>query len=294
MENTDNIAIIYNPNAGQHRKKFLERAIKILESNAKKVTLYATEYPGHAIEIAANLKNNINYTILIAAGGDGTINEVINGIYGSDKKLGIIPLGTVSVLAREMGLKLTPEDVARTLMQEKTKYIYPALINGKCFSLMASIGIDASSVKNVNLKLKRKISKLAYVISFIIELFKSSFQSHNVTINADEYKSFCTIIAKGKLYAGEYICASEATIYDQYLHIVMLKKKGLVGLIKFFWAISRNNIKNLSYLEIVKTKTLSISSNHSEDVQIDGDYFRPLPITIKSSEKPISLIVPVS
>jgi len=107
MENTDNIAIIYNPNAGQHRKKFLERAIKILESNAKKVTLYATEYPGHAIEIAANLKNNINYTILIAAGGDGTINEVINGIYGSDKKLGIIPLGTVSVLAREMGLKLT-------------------------------------------------------------------------------------------------------------------------------------------------------------------------------------------
>lgn len=293
MENTDNIAIIYNPKAGQNRKKFFNHVLNLLKIKKIKVTLFATEYSGHATKLAATLKLDMNYNVIIAAGGDGTINEVINGLHGSDKVMGIIPLGTVSVLAKEISLKISPDAVVAAILQKRLKRIYPAKINGRCFALMASIGLDASSVKNVNLKLKRKVSKLAYVISFIREILKSDFLSHKIKINEHEYKSYCTIIAKGKLYAGEYICAPDATIYDQYLHVVMLKRKGLVDLIKFFWAISQNNIEKMHNVEIVKTKNLSIFSMHNEDVQVDGDYFGTLPIAINSAEKPINLIVPV-
>lgn len=292
MENTNNIAIIYNPKAGKNRKQFLNRVIHQLEVNDLKISLFATKYPGHAIEIAQEICKNNAYKSIVAAGGDGTINEVINGIHGSEKKLGIIPLGTVSVLAREINLMLSPDAVANTLIQENTKEIFPAIIDGKCFSLMASVGIDASSVKNVNLNLKKKISKFAYIMSFLKEAFKSKFLSHNVSINHNNYKSYSTIIAKGKLYAGEFVCAPDATIHDQFLHVVMLQRKGLFGLINFFWHISRNNIKNMQNVEIVKTKNLSIISNQKEYVQIDGDYFGQLPVTIKSSNKAINLIVP--
>ena len=294
IKNGNNIAIIYNPKAGQKGKEFLNRVVYLLEDNNLKTTFFVTKYPGNATELAEEISQNKKYKSIIAAGGDGTINEIINGIYGSNMPLGIIPLGTVSVLARDIGLKLTPGAVADALIQGNIKEIYPAIINGKCFSLMASVGVDASSVKNVNLGSKKKISKIAYVISFLREVLRSKFLCHSLKLNENIYKSYSTIIANGKLYAGEYVCAPEATIYDQYLYIVMLKKKGLVGLVKFFWAIFQNNTENSQQIEIVKTKKLSIFSDHAEDIQIDGEYFGQLPVTINASEKSINRIVPVS
>lgn len=288
----NNIAVIYNPRAGQNRKKFLNQVLYLLESNNIEVSLFDTEYRGHAYELAKEIKENHEYKFIIAAGGDGTINEVINGIHGSDKILGIIPLGTVSVLAREIGLQLNPEAVADTIIKNNTKIIYPAIINGQCFSLMASVGIDAATVKNVNLALKKIVSKFAYLISFICEVLRSNHSFHIININEVEYKSYCTIIAKGKLYAGEYVCAPEASIHDQFVHAVMLKKRGIFGMIKFFWYISRNNISKMSDVKIIKAKKLSVFSDHREDIQIDGDYFGQLPVTINVSDKPLKIIVP--
>ena len=292
MGKKEKIAIIYNPNAGQNRKHFLSRVLLFLEENNISFSLLATEKPNHATKIAEKLIDDDEYTKIVAAGGDGTINEVINGLYGSDKALGIIPLGTVSVLAREVGLDLDPKHVADAIIKRKIINIFPAMIEGRCFSLMASVGIDALSVKNVNLRLKKAIGKSAYVFSFIREAMKSKNNSHMVKIKKVEHKSYYTIIAKGRYYAGEYICAPDATIEDKNLHVVMLKKKGLFELFKFFWAILRNKVSSLKHVDIIAASALTVFSKNEEAIQIDGDYYGQLPVTINVAEKAIKLIGP--
>lgn len=293
MNKNENIAIIYNPNAGQNRKEFLDKVLSLLEDNNINVTLFATEKPNHAIKLSKTLKDD-DYTMIVAAGGDGTINEVINGIFGSNKPLGIIPLGTVSVLAREIGLKITPKDVVSALIKRKTINIYPAKINERYFSLMASIGVDAMSVKNVNLKLKKIISKAAYVFSFMSEVLKSKNNFHTIKIKDVHHKSYCSILAKGRFYAGEYICAPDASLEDKSLHVVMLKKNGKIELVKFFWAILRNDVLSFKHIELLKTNSLKVFSEHKEGVQIDGDYYGQLPVTINVAEEAITLIAPAS
>ncbi|MDG1996239.1 MAG: diacylglycerol kinase family protein, partial [Emcibacteraceae bacterium] len=151
----DNIKIIYNPNAGKKSKEMLFNVLTELEVHKVRYDLEATQYAGHGIKIAKRLSKDDNVNLIIAAGGDGTINEVLNGIIGSSKKLGIIPLGTANVLAKEIGLKIHPKHIADTLIKQKSVKIFPAMINKKYFSLMASIGYDAHAVQNVNLKLKK-------------------------------------------------------------------------------------------------------------------------------------------
>ena len=158
---------------------------------------------------------------------------------------------------------------------------------------MASVGVDALSVKNVNLKLKKILSKAAYVVSFLREALNSKYLDHTIKINNVHYISYCSIISKGKLYAGTYICAPNATIKDKYVHVVMLKKKGILALFKFFLAILQNNIAKMEQVEIIETNSLSIFSDYKEAIQIDGDYYGQLPVNISVSDKAIKLIVPV-
>ena len=81
----ENITIIYNPNAGQNRKKFLNRVLTLLGQNNIKFTLFATECLGHVTKLANKINNDAEYSYIVAAGSDWTINEVINGLYGSDE-----------------------------------------------------------------------------------------------------------------------------------------------------------------------------------------------------------------
>ena len=187
---------------------------------------------------------------------------------------------------------LDPKHVADAIIKRKIINIFPAMIEGRCFSLMASVGIDALSVKNVNLRLKKAIGKSAYVFSFIREAMKSKNNSHMVKIKKVEHKSYYTIIAKGRYYAGEYICAPDATIEDKNLHVVMLKKKGLFELFKFFWAILRNKVSSLKHVDIIAASALTVFSKNEEAIQIDGDYYGQLPVTINVAEKAIKLIGP--
>jgi len=286
------LKIIYNPNAGQKSKKLFFNVLTELEVNSVRYDLEATEYAGHGVKIARRLSLDENVNIIIAAGGDGTINEVLNGIIGSDKKLGIIPLGTANVLAKEIGLKNDPIHIAETLQKQKKAMIFPAKVNGHYFSLMASIGYDAHAVQNVNLKWKNQLGEAAYFFAFIKELLKGKPPKYSVEIDGKNHDCYGAIITNGKYYAGKYICAPDASLFDNNLKAILFKDKGAWAAIKYFIAIGFNRLHKCKAVEYCDVTKVQVSANKTAPIQIDGDTFGDLPVMIKTSETPIQLLVP--
>ena len=159
--NTKIVKMIYNPVAGQRHHRRFSKIVKLLKANFKKLEILETSGKGHAIALAQGLEKNID--LLLIAGGDGTINEVLNGINNKKIVIGIIPIGTANVFANELGIPKNPNHLITTLMQGKIEQLSIGNVNNKKFIQMAGLGFDAHVVRDVSKSLKNKIGKLAYV-----------------------------------------------------------------------------------------------------------------------------------
>src|SRR5829696_7946649 len=169
---SDGAVIIGNPNSGRAGSKgSLERCAKVLRSGGLSVEVLNTERPDHATELATLAEDRL----VVAAGGDGTINEVINGL-DREATLGILPLGTANVLARELGL---PLDVGlaceRILRGERARVDLGVATNRegieRRFACMAGIGFDAKVVHAVTPRMKRYLRGLAFPLAAFKVLF---------------------------------------------------------------------------------------------------------------------------
>lgn len=130
--------------------------------------------------MASAMAHRAESDILVAAGGDGTVREVIDGLAGSDKALAIFPMGTANVLAAEMGLKSDVNAVVQTIRYGVPKPLHLGLANEHYFAVMASIGFDADVVADVSLKLKNLVGKSAYIVAALRKMI--SYRPHRFTL----------------------------------------------------------------------------------------------------------------
>jgi diacylglycerol kinase family enzyme len=138
-----------------------------------------TSRPGHATELAREAVGR-GVPLVVAAGGDGTVAEVASGLAGSAALLGILPFGTANVLAWELGLPPAPERAARVLFAGRAAELRPGLArfgdgSSRLFVQMLGAGFDAAVVANLDLRLKRRVGKAAYVAQSARELFRYPF-----------------------------------------------------------------------------------------------------------------------
>lgn len=160
--------IIGNPTSGQRGSpKLLERCAEQLRSRLGSVELWFTEYPGHARELAAAAGD----TLVVAAGGDGTVNEVVNGL-SPGATLGIIPLGTANVLAQELGIPLDPEAACERIAERRHAVMdlgvaTDARGDSRLFACMAGIGFDARVVQAVDPEMKHRLGKAAFILTAV-------------------------------------------------------------------------------------------------------------------------------
>jgi len=152
--------IIYNPAAGRRRSQLLWRVLDVMSGNGVKLELAETRHAGHAIDLAREAAER-GVRLIVAAGGDGTIADVANGLSGSGCRLGIIPLGTANVLAHELGLPFAPHAVAAALAFGRTQALWPGVAHfgneTRVFVQMVGAGFDAQVVHNLSLGLKRAV-----------------------------------------------------------------------------------------------------------------------------------------
>jgi len=260
--------ILANPVSGSFDKNKFKKCIDILNRKLRKIEVVYTEYAGHAEKIA----KKENYDIIIPAGGDGLLNEVINGIENRvDKSKGIllykIPFGTSNVFCREYKIPINPLKAAEKMNIANFNAIPLGIVGERYFSLMAGFGFDALSVKNVDLNLKKRFSKFAYVYSGLKTFLYEKFNSFEFFANGKRYEANHLIVAVSNKYAGNFNL-SKNFMKDK-LNIFYLKNGNRLNLLLNIVSIALHNgfIGDKIYSDIIKIKGL-------DECQIDGDFYQ--------------------
>lgn len=290
------VVIISNPIAFKASSGKVARASYYLQSKGYTVESLFTGKKGDAEEIARNVIEK-SPSLVIAAGGDGTFNEVINGIAGSEIPMAILPLGTTNVLAKELGIQETVErsmDVAIkgtprivslgkiTLQQGSPKTRY--------FCTMAGVGFDAMTVFGLNKKFKKISGKGAHIYSGMKVL--SRFHPAELAFKIGEKRSagYSAIIGKGSKYGGHFKITPDARLTDPNLYICIFKGEKRLDIFRYVVGVltkSHLRFKDVEYLMAQK-----IQIDGSAHVQIDGDYLGMTPALIETAPVTVRLIYP--
>ena len=285
------ILIIYNPTAGWRRQGRFLKAKAALEGLGCAVTVKKTTQRGDA-EAFARSADPAQVDAVVAAGGDGTISEVVNGLLGRNLPLGIIPLGTANVLAAEIGLSRRPRAMATAIASGSSLRCHLGLANQRHFVMMAGIGFDAHVVKNVSPVLKNLIGKAAYFWTTVHALFCHAPDQHRVTMEGRTYFASSVVIGKGHFYAGRYICTPDARLDRPFFQVCLFKSSGRWTTLLNILGLLRGKIPTMSNVTLVETDRLRIEGPPGDPVQGDGEIIASLPLDVRIAPETIDLLVP--
>lgn len=251
---------IINPASGKtDYNKIKENIIKTLENEDYEI--YETKAPKEATEIASRFKNEEN-TIVYSVGGDGTLNEVVNGIAEGKCKLGIIPTGTGN-------------DFYRTLKETKNENIRLDLgkVNGRYFINIASVGMDAETCNNAN-KIKSKIKlHSSYYLALIHTFLTFKSKSLKLKIDKNVYAGDYIIaaICNGKYYGDGFKIAPVASFDDNKFDIYLVSKAGKLKLIKILLALLKSEHEKYNEVRKYIGKNIIIKSENNLIINVDGE-----------------------
>lgn len=285
------ILLIYNPAAGGNRRARFNRIVAVLREASCAPTIVETTGPGHA-EALARAASPTDYDVVAACGGDGTINEVINGLAGKDLALGIIPLGTANVLAEEIGLARAPAKIAAALAEGPIRTVHVGRANGRRFTMMAGVGFDAVVVHGVSLKLKKWLGPLAYVWETVRQAAKYGFQPHEVTIDGVTYRPVSMVACKGRRYGGPFIAAPDASLSEDKFHVVLMNGRGWLSVVRYGIALALGRLAARRDVQLVAGREVIVRGSDGQPVQADGDIVATLPLRIALDPDPVRLVYP--
>ena len=280
------LLVIHNPTAGRRRRK-LKRVLDALSRADVAVELAPTAYAGHAIELTRDCNG---FDAVIAAGGDGTINEVANGIDG--RPLGLIPLGTANVLAIELGYPTHADALAQLLAGGPIRQVRPGRIAGRRFVQMASAGFDARVVARLDLGLKRRLGKAAYALTGGRELLYGDRAAVRLRLDGADHTVGQVVVAKGRYYGGAFLVAPAARLASPDFQVCLFPNPRPMAIAGYAAAIAVGQAAAWTDMRIVTARELWLDSPSGDPVQVDGDALGRLPALITVDAEPLQLISP--
>jgi YegS/Rv2252/BmrU family lipid kinase len=237
------------------------------------------------------------------AGGDGTINEAVNGMANSDVPLGILPAGTANVLANELGIGKTMERAAEALAGSVKQRVALGLISSRngsideearrYFLLMAGAGLDADIVYNLNQRMKEAFGKVAYWIGGFSQLGR---RIPEFTVRADgrEYRASFALLSRVRNYGGDLEIAPTISLLDDEFEMVLFEGESSFGFMKYMLAVVVHQQQTMPGITILRTRQAVFSA--PEDlkihVQVDGEYAGLAPARVEIVPNALTLLVP--
>jgi lipid kinase, YegS/Rv2252/BmrU family len=292
------IAIIHNPAAGGRSGKRLRAVIDRLADLGAQPSLLPTAGAGDATTIASRLGRD-DWDAVVAAGGDGTINEVVNGLAAAGDgdvtlPLGVIPLGTANVLAYELGLPMTAEEVAALLVHGEVLPVHLARANDRLLVMMAGVGFDAYVCGRVDLWLKRQFGRGAYWLTTVPAFVGFRRRSYRVEIDGVAYSAASLVIANGHAYGGRYTCAPMARLTEPVVHVCLFQCGDPVGWARYGLALVDGSLAARADVQIVSGWHVVVSDGAGEPVQCDGDLVTRLPLHLEADAARLPVIAPAA
>lgn len=236
--------------------------------------------------------------LILAAGGDGTINEAVNGIAGTDIVFGALPAGTANVLASEIGLATRPDEAAKQLLDAVPVRIALGALDRpmqarRYFVLMAGVGLDARIVYELDLDLKGKLGKLAYWHGGFRQ-FGRPVPRFRIEVNGRGYCASFALITRVRNYGGDFEIARRVRLTDDDFEIVVFQNHEWQDYLRFFGAVMTNRLQSTSGVAITRATRAEVMS--PEDLRIylqtDGEAVGVLPATIVAVPNALTLLMP--
>lgn len=298
------LLLIVNPTAGRRRRGLVDAVASRVRQEGWSVDVVETKAAGDARRLAETCDAS-RYSVIAVAGGDGTINEVINGLAGRGDDapaVGIVPLGTANVLAHELGLGFSAAAVARTMTAGRALLVQPGeAVNGagtRCFSLMAGAGFDAKVVAGVSVPLKRRLGRAAYVWRSLVEARRYKPVRYEAKIDGVSYEASSVIVTRSRHYAGPYVVAPNAALGEPLLHVCLFERWGRSHTFRYGLALLLSRLPRTSGYRVVSGRSVQVSvlsdagELREQPVQIDGDNALTLPVSIGLAAGAVRLLQP--
>jgi YegS/Rv2252/BmrU family lipid kinase len=283
--------IIFNPAAGWRRRQRLAPVLAQLGEHGCAFVVRETQAPGDAERFAAEVDPGA-FDLVVVAGGDGTVNETINGLARSGLPLALIPLGTANVLAAEIGLGPDPAAVARCVALGQPRPIALGAAAGRRFILMAGAGFDAHVVAGVSVPMKRWLGKGAYVLSTLRQLLVFDFPGYEVLTDNTVRHAASVIVTNARYYGGRFVCAPEARLESDTLQVCLFERAGRLAAIGYALALFSRRLPTLSSYRVVEARRIEVRGRPGEPIQVDGDGIGRLNVAIEVLPKALDLVFP--
>jgi YegS/Rv2252/BmrU family lipid kinase len=285
------IEVIYNPVAGPKRGDRIDRIREHLSSRGTDFRIRKTGGPGDALLMAREAAYAGSETV-VAVGGDGTINEVANGLAGSATRLAAIPLGTGNVFAKEFSLPATVEGCLALLDGGKTITVPLARANERYFVLLASAGFDAEVVERMTYRQKNALGIAAYVLVGLRHILRPQPPLWIEFPDRERIEAQSVIVARGRKYGGNVTIAPAGDVSGNTFQVILLLRKGRWAIARFALDILRGRHSASPHVAVREAPSLVVRCRIPSAAQVDGDYLGPLPVRFAVTDVPLRMVVP--
>ena len=292
--------IIFNPTARGNKARHFRHH---LDEYAADCTLKLTTAVGDARRLATQAVEE-GFEIIAAAGGDGTLNEVLNGIVDAPNgfaraRLGVLPLGTVNVFAREVQIPLKLKDAWQTLRTGRETLIDLGLVDyqekgvpaRRYFAQLAGAGLDARAIELVDWRLKKKIGPLAYVVAGLRALMESQAKI-TVTNGKTEGTGELVLIGNGSLYGGDFRVFPPADMRDGFMDACVFSKVNFPTLLRCAPRLLIRGTLPKAATANIRSESLTLTSASKVPFEVDGEFVGYLPATFSMRRMQLRVIVP--
>jgi diacylglycerol kinase (ATP) len=303
--------LIYNPTSGRNRHarfEEIEQAARILKDMGVIAELAATTGPGTATRIARQAVEQ-RRGMVIACGGDGTINEIVNGLARSDVPMALLPAGTANILAKELGIpwdiphasRLIPGgDIRRialgTALPLNGNHSDAISPQGRYFLSVAGAGPDGAIVNSVNGVLKKNAGVFAYWAEGFRQLFSYNFPEMRICSGGQARQATIIVAGRTAHYGGPFKITTEASLFEDSFEFLTNSKRSRLGYLACLPAIWMGTLRKMDGIDTWKAKEVICESANGEPVyaQVDGEPVGLLPMAFRIVPDALSIVTPAA
>ena len=303
-----NAVLIYNPVAGgasSRRERRIREAAAELKSAGIEARLLPTHSPGAARELGqAAVREGLE--LILVSGGDGTINEVINGIAPGKVPLAILPGGTANVFSRDLGLPLDPVLAARQVARWQPRRVAlgratwtedsPSADSARkrFFLSLAGVGFDAYIVHNLSRGFANSFGVIAYLAEGLKQVFRYRFPKFICRLEGREVRGTFAVIQRTERYAGWVRIAPGASVFRDEFVACVFKSPSRARYFLYAGAVLAGSHARLRDMELVPTRRVECACESGGPVyfELDGEPAGRLPATFEVVPDALTLLLP--
>jgi diacylglycerol kinase family enzyme len=277
-----NVFLFVNPLSGSYARKRINSAMTRLKIAGLSPTVFSATTPAEITSCCRQI-NETPDPLVIVAGGDGTVNAVLNGLQPGSATLAVLPMGTSNVLAAELGIKSVKYGIKR-ILKGKTRPLALGVLElaqgSHRFVLMAGIGLDGSVVRDIWPLGKRLLKQGAYALSAFVSAFTWDDSLIEVVTSEKRLECHSVIVCSASRYGGDFILAPERDVFSPELTAVCIRKNGRRSYLRLAYELFRGRADTSSERLPIPPDGLEIRG--IKPIQIDGDFVGYSPARITS------------